>query len=74
MRRVLILKALSVRIWRVGASLWRSRVRVMAESSALLIVCLSSWDFISMWKVIPVVGFTIDAPSVRFPVLCDPSV
>ncbi len=67
-------KALSVRIWRVGASLCRSRARVMAESSALLMVCRSSCDFISMWKVILVLGFTMDAPSVGFPVFCDPSV
>ena len=63
-----MLKALSVRIWRVGASLCSSRVRVMAESSALLIVCRSSWDFISMWMVIPVLGFTMDAPSLGIPV------
>ncbi len=61
-----MLKALSVRIWRVGASLCRSRARVMAESSALLIVCRSSWDFISIWNVIPVLGFTMDAPNVGF--------
>ena len=70
----MILKALSVRIWRLGASLCRSRARVMAESSALFMVCRFSWDFISMWKVIPVVGFTVDAPSVGFPVFLDPSV
>ncbi len=69
-----MLKALSVRIWRVGASLWRSRARVMADSSALLMVCRSSWDFIYTWKVIQVLGFTTDAPSVGFPVFCDPSV
>jgi hypothetical protein len=69
-----MLKALSVRIWRVGASLCSSKVRVMAESSALLMVCRSSWDYISMWKVIPFLGFTIDAPSLRFLVFGDPSV
>ncbi len=69
-----MLKALSVRIWRVGASLCRFRARVMAESSALLMVCRSSCDFISMWKVIPFLGFTMDAPSVGFPVFRDPSV
>ena len=63
-----------MRIRRVCSSLCRSSARVMAESFALLIVCLSSWDFISMWKVIPVVGFTIDAHNVGFPVYCDPSV
>jgi hypothetical protein len=69
-----MLKALSVRIWRVGSSLCRSRARIMAESSALLMVCHSSWDFISTWKVIPVWGFTMDAPSVGFPVFFYPSV
>ncbi len=69
-----MLKAMSVRIWRVGVSLCRYRARVMAESSALLMVCRSSCDFISMWKVIPVLRFTMDAPSVGVPVFCDPSV
>ncbi len=69
-----MLKALSVRICGVCSSLCRSSASVIAESSAMLIVCRSSWDFISMWKVIPVVGFTMDAPSVGFPVFCDPSV
>jgi len=41
-----MLKALSVRIWRIGASLCRSSVRVMADSSDLLMVWRSSWDFI----------------------------
>ncbi len=48
--------------------LCRSRVRAMADSSALLMVWRSSWDFISMWVVIRVLGLTIDAPSVGFPV------
>ncbi len=61
-------KALSVRIWRSGASLCRSMVRVMADSYAMLMVCRSSLDFISMWMVVPVIGLTIDAPSVGFPV------
>ncbi len=69
-----MLKALSVRIWRMGASLCRSRARMMAESFALLMVCRSSWDFISMWMMIPVLGFTMDAPSLGFPVFCYPSV
>ena len=74
MRSVLMLKALSVRICSVCSSLCRSSARVMAESYALLIVCRSSWDFISMWNVIPVLGMTMDAPSVGFPVFWDPSV
>ena len=44
-----MLKALSVRICRVDFSLYRSRARVIAASSALLMVCRSSWDLISMW-------------------------
>ena len=56
------------------SSLCRSSARVMAESSALLMVCLSSWDFISMWKAIPVMGLTMEAPRVGFPVFWDPSV
>ena len=67
-------KALSVRICRVCSSLCMSSARVMAESSALLIVCRFYWDFISMWKVVPVVGFTMDAPSVGFPGFFYPSV
>ncbi len=69
-----MLKALSVRICRVFSSLCRSRASVMAESSALLMVYRSSWDFISIWKVILVMGFTMDAPSVGFSVFWDPSV
>ncbi len=67
-------KALSARIWRLGASLCRYRARVMVESSAMLMACRSSCDFISTWKVIPVLGFTMDAPSVGFPVFFYPSV
>jgi hypothetical protein len=69
-----MLNALSVRICMVGSSVCRSRARVIAESSALLMVCLSSWDLISMWKVIPLLGITMDAPSVGFPFFWDPSV
>ena len=61
-------------IWRVGASLCMSMVRVMAASSALLMVCRSSCDLISMCVVMPVRGFTIAAPSVGFPDFCEPSV
>ena len=69
-----MLKAIYVRICRVCSSLCRFSARVMAESFALLMVCHSSWDLISMWKVIPVLGNTMDAPSVGFPVLFYPSV
>ncbi len=43
-----MMKALSVRICRVGSSLCRSRAKVIAESSAVLMVCRSSCDLISM--------------------------
>ncbi len=69
-----MMKALSVRIWSSGASLCRSRVRVKADSSAMLMVWHSSWDFISMSVVIPVLGLTIDAPSVGFLAFCEPFV
>ncbi len=65
-----MLKALSVRIWICGESLWRSRATVMAASSALLIVCLSGCDLV----VVCVCGLTMDAPNVGFPVLWEPSV
>ena len=46
----------------------------MVVSSARLIVCLSSCDLTSIRVVMRVVGLTIDAPSVRLPFFCDPSV
>ncbi len=69
-----MLKALSVRIWICVESLWRSRATAMAVSSALLIVCLSGCDLISIFVVVCVCGLTIDAPSLGFPVFWDPSV
>ncbi len=39
----------------------------MAASSAMLIVCLSGCDFMSILVVVWVWGFTMDAPSVGFP-------
>jgi hypothetical protein len=69
-----MLKALSVRIWSSEASLWMSSARVIADSPAVLMVCRSSWDLISIWKVTPVLGLTTDAPSVGFPVFFYPSV
>jgi hypothetical protein len=41
---------------------------VKAINSALLIVCLSGYDLISMRVVVCVCGLTMDAPSVGFPV------
>ncbi len=46
--RLFMLKALSVRIDRVGACIYRSKVVVIVASSALSMVCLSGCDLISM--------------------------
>ena len=46
----------------------------MAASSALLIVCRSDCDLISMCVMEFVLGFTTLAPNVGFPLTCDPSV
>ncbi len=43
-----VYEALSVRIDRAGACLHRSNFDVIAASSALLMVCLSGCDLISM--------------------------
>ncbi len=61
-------------IRRIGASLCMSMARVMAASSALLMMCRSSCGLISMCVVMPILGFTTDAPSVGFPDFCEPSV
>ncbi len=57
-----------MRIWRSDISLCMFMARVMAASSALLMVRRSSCDFISMCVVMPVLGLTTDAQSVGFPV------
>ncbi len=49
---VLMLKALSVRMWSWGESWQSSSVSVIAVSSALLIVCLSGCDLTSMCVVV----------------------
>ncbi len=69
-----MLTALFGRIWICVESLWMSMATAMAASSALLIVCLSGCDLISMCVVVCVCGLTIDAPSLGFPVFWDPSV
>ena len=46
----------------------------MAASSALLIVCRSGCDLMSMCVMVFVLGFTTPAPSVGFPLTCEPSV
>ena len=69
-----MLKALSVRIERDwSCQCWSSAV-VMAASSALLMVCLSGCDFISMCVMVLCLGSTTDAPSMGLPVICDPFV
>ena len=46
----------------------------MAANSALLIVCLSGCDLMSMCVMEFVLGLTTPAPSVGFPLTCEPSV
>ena len=46
----------------------------MAASSALLIVCLSGCDLMSMCVMEFVLGFTTPAHSAGFPLTCEPSV
>ena len=70
----LMLNARSVRIERVWSSLLASSARVMAASSARLIVCLFGWDFISICVVVLVLGLTMETPSVGLHVTKDPSV
>ncbi len=50
------------------------RAVVMAASSALLTVCLSFWDLISMCVACSVRGLTTPAPNVLLPLTCEPSV
>ncbi len=71
---VLMLKALSVKIERVWSYWLALRARVMAASSALLMVCLSGYDFTSICVVVCEIGLTMDAPRVGFPVTSEPSV
>ncbi len=46
----------------------------MAASYALLIVCLSGCDLMSMCVIVFVLGFTTPAPSVGFSLTSEPSV
>ena len=46
----------------------------MVANSALLIMCLSGCDLMSMCVMEFVLGFTTPAPSVGFPLTCDSSV
>ena len=71
---VLMLKALSVKMERVWSFLWALSAKVMAASSARLIVCLSGCYFISICVVVRVLGLIMDAPKVGLPVTREPSV
>ncbi len=67
-----MLKALSVRMWiYVISDVFSSRANVIVASSALLIVCPSGCNLISMWKVVCVSGSRMDASSAGFPVFLD---
>ena len=46
----------------------------IAASSALLVVCLSGCELMSMCVMEFVLGFITPAPSVGFPLTCEPSV
>ena len=66
-----MIKALYVSIGSVRFSLVASRARVIAVSSDRLMVCRSVCDLISMYVIVCVVEYTIDAPSVGLPVVWD---
>jgi hypothetical protein len=74
LRMVLILKRLYVRIERVGLPLLASSAREIVTSSAMLIVCRSGYDLISVCVIVCMARFTINAPSVGLLVTCDPFV
>ena len=65
---------LSVRIERCSSVFSVLRAVVMAVSSALLIVCLSFWDLISMCVTFSFRGLTTPAPCALLPFTCEPSV
>jgi len=46
----------------------------VAATSALLILCRSSCDLMSMCVVLSVFGLVTPAPSVGYPFFCEPSV
>ncbi len=50
--RLLMLKTMPMRIYRDGSCLWRSSAVVKAINYALLMICLSGCDFISMCVVV----------------------
>ena len=65
---------LSVRIFRCHSVFSALSAVAMAASSALLMVCLSFWDLISMCVTSSVRGLTTPALSVLLPLTCEPSV
>ncbi len=74
LRIVLMMKAMSVKIERVWSCLLAFRARVMAASSARLMVCLFGCDFISICVVILVLRLIMDAPRMGLHVTREPSV
>ena len=71
---MLIQNELSVKILRLGDERWSRSAVVIAASSPLLIVCVSSLDLTAMYVVVCVAGFTTAAPRIGFPGICDPFV
>jgi hypothetical protein len=67
-------KELSVRMERCGVFGCCRSATVMADSSALLMVCRSSCDLTDIYVVVDCVGSTIAAPIMGFPDVTDPSV
>jgi hypothetical protein len=72
LRMMSMLKALSVRIERIGLHLLMSKARVIAASSARLIVSRSGCDLILMYVIVCMIGFNIVVPSIGLPVMWDP--
>lgn len=71
---MLIQNELSVSMFRCSYLFSLSRATVMAASLALLIVCLSGCDLISVCVMVFVRGLTTPAPRVGLPLICEPSV
>ena len=51
-----------------------SSATVMVVSFALFIVCLFGRDFMSIYVMVFLIGFTTLAPRVGLPLTCEPSV
>ncbi len=65
---------LSVSILRWSSVFHCLRATVMAASFAMMIVCLSFCDLMSICVMVCVRGLTTPAPSVLLPLTCEPSV